>query len=151
MRTHPCPTCGGAGWIDDPAHPIGGSYEDRLAAGPTPWIDCPDCSAHRAPPPASTTIGASAGMYVSEPILGRQSAFYAGDRYIADAELARRERQDQDELAALEVRLTAAGEAAERLYRHRYALTPAGRALVATMREEVGITRAAARRQAVAL
>jgi hypothetical protein len=40
-----CQTCGGEGWIDDPAHPIGGSYEDFLAAGPPKWIDCPDCAA----------------------------------------------------------------------------------------------------------
>ena len=41
--------------------------------------------------PAPSRLVAST-MYRSEPISGRQSPFYAGERYIADAELARRER-----------------------------------------------------------
>lgn len=36
------------------------------------------------------------GMYTSEPIPGRPSAFYAGDRYYADEESARRARIDLD-------------------------------------------------------
>ena len=36
-----------------------------------------------------------ASSFTSEPIPGIQSPFYAGDRYIADAELARRERARQ--------------------------------------------------------
>jgi hypothetical protein len=102
---------------------------------------CPQqCTRYRAQAPASATTSAGEGMFTSEPIAGRQSAFYAGERYIADAELARREQRDLDELHELEAQLTAAGERAERLYRHRFALTPAGRAFVAAMREQFEIT-----------
>lgn len=36
-----------------------------------------------------------AQSFTSEPIPGVQSPFYVGDRYVADAELARRERAGQ--------------------------------------------------------
>jgi hypothetical protein len=51
-------------------------------------------------------------MYTSEPIPDRPSAFYAGDRYYANAEDARRAQLELDELAALDAQLTVAGNAA---------------------------------------
>lgn len=49
------------------------------------------------------------GMYISEPIPGRPSALYAGDRYYADEEDARRARLDLEEAQRRDVeQLTAA-------------------------------------------
>jgi hypothetical protein len=58
------------------------------------------------------TIAAGATMYTSEPLPGVQSPFYAGDRYYANPEDARRARIDLAEVAALEARLTAIALAA---------------------------------------
>ena len=75
---------------------------------------CPeDCTRYRPVQPVGATKAAEATFYTSEPIPGRQNPFCTSDgRYWADAELARRAQKDLDELAALEVDGTAAGEAA---------------------------------------
>ena len=99
-----------------------------------------DCSRYRARLPRAAAVVAPGDMYTSEPIPGRPSLFYAGDRYYANAEDARRVQQNLDEVAELEAQLSAAGDRAERLYRHRFALTPAGRAFVAEMRERYEAT-----------
>lgn len=76
------------------------------------------CREYRPQALAGATIATSSGSYTSEPIPGVQSPFYAGDRYYANAEDARRARLELDELAALEAELTAGGDAAaERLGR----------------------------------
>lgn len=53
-----------------------------------------ECRAYRPQSLATVTLGAERGMYTSEPIPGVQSPFYAGDRYYADVEDARRARMD---------------------------------------------------------
>jgi hypothetical protein len=59
-----------------------------------------------------STIDTDSTTYTSEPLPGVQSPFFAGDRYYANPEDARRARIDLADVAALEARLTAIALAA---------------------------------------
>jgi hypothetical protein len=61
---------------------------------------------------AQATIAAIRDMFTSEPLPGVQSPFYAGARYYASEEDARRARALLTELAEIDAQLTAMGEAA---------------------------------------